>query len=273
MSEQEAISLSREGPVTIETLRKDLTDLGIEPGMTIIVHSSLSALGWVCGGAEAVIEALERTIRPYGTLVMPTHSGHLSDPAGWEHPAVPESWWEPIRRSMPSYDPEKTPTRGVGVIPELFRTFEDVVRSNHPQLSFAAWGEGSLDVTTGHTLDFSLGESSPLGRVYERDGWILLLGVGYEGNTSLHLAEATATYAKKKEIENSAPVTIDGHRRWKRFRDWEYSMEDFAEIGRDFEDSWAREIRIGMTGYAEARLIRQRPLVDFARNWMHRKRR
>jgi aminoglycoside 3-N-acetyltransferase len=97
-------------PITLSSLKDDFKSLGIREGSTLLVHSSLSSLGWVCGGAVAVIQALEDTLGDEGTLVMPTLSANLSDPSIWQHPTVPESWWETIRRELPAYDPDLTPT-------------------------------------------------------------------------------------------------------------------------------------------------------------------
>jgi aminoglycoside 3-N-acetyltransferase len=101
-------------PRTKDTLKEDLRRLGITPGMTIIVHSSLSSLGWVNGGSVAVVQALIETVTEEGTIVMPSQSVDLSDPSEWGNPAVPREWWETIRETMPAYDPAYTPTSGMG---------------------------------------------------------------------------------------------------------------------------------------------------------------
>lgn len=165
MSESDAIERSVDGPITHDRIVRDLKAIGVVPGTTVLVHTSLSSLGWVSGGPVSVIGALEEVVRPFGVLVMPTHSGDVSDPSGWQNPPVPASWREEILRSMPPYDPEFTPTRGMGVVSELFRTQATVLRSTHPHLSFAAWGEEALSVVADHSLQYGLGEDSPLARI------------------------------------------------------------------------------------------------------------
>lgn len=272
MSEEEVIHQSST-PVTIDSLVRDLSALGVTAGMTVLVHSSLSSLGWVNGGAPAVVLAIEEVVRSYGTIVMPTHSGDLSDPSGWQNPPVPEAWWEEIRRSMPAYDPELTPTRGMGRIPECFRNQKEVLRSGHPAVSFAAWGEHSVDLLSDHSLDFGLGERSPLARIYDAGGWVLFLGTGHNVNTSLHLAEVRADYPSKQEVPCSAPVGVEGHRRWKSYREINYDSSDFPDIGRSFEAHFKQQVRIGKVGNAECRLFPQRLCVDYGVSWIERKRR
>jgi aminoglycoside 3-N-acetyltransferase len=263
----------KKGPITVRSLAGDLRELGVRPGMLLLVHCSLRSLGWVCGGALAVIQALQRSLRSYGTLVMPAHSGNLSDPVQWRHPSVPRGWLEEIRASMLPYDPSLTPTRGLSAVAELFRTLPDVVRSRHPHMSFAAWGAEAITVATDHGLDFGLGEDSPLARIYELDGWVLLLGVDHSVNTSLHLAEYRASYPGKQEVASGAPLLVGGHRRWKKFSDINISSADFARLGQDFTRRHSSLVRSGRVGLARAQLFPQRACVDFAVRWMERHRR
>lgn len=132
MSEQTVIENTKT-PNTISTLVRDFHNLGIKPGMTLLVHSSLSSIGWVCGGAVSVIQALEEVLTDEGTLVMPAHSCSLSDPSHWQFPPVPEFWWQTIKDEMPVFDKDLTPTQGMGAIAETFRKQSGVVRSSHPQ--------------------------------------------------------------------------------------------------------------------------------------------
>lgn len=98
-----------QGPLsTHSTLVNDFHACGIRPGSTLLLHSSLKSIGWVCGGPEAVIQALLDVLGPEGTLVVPMHSGDNSEPSRWESPAAPKDWWQAIRESMPAYDPAVT---------------------------------------------------------------------------------------------------------------------------------------------------------------------
>jgi aminoglycoside 3-N-acetyltransferase len=271
MREQEIIHRTAGQPATVDSLLADLAHLGVRSGMNLLVHSSLSALGWVCGGPVAVILALEHLLGPQGTLVMPTHSSDLSDPAIWRNPPVPPEWWDIIRQTMPVYEPHLTPTRAMGVIPETFRKQPDVMRSAHPQMSFAARGPQAALITAQHGLDFGLGAGSPLARLYDLAGWVLLLGVGHGNNTSLHLAEYWADFPGKKFTKSGAPMRVNGRQRWVEFQDLEWDDSDFEQIGENFAQQTG-QIYSGQIAGATALLMPQRSLVDHAVKWMEQNR-
>lgn len=260
-----------EKPATVASLVADLRALGIEEGMLLLVHSSLSSLGWVCGGAVAVVLALQEVLGARGTLVMPAHTGELSDPRAWENPPVPYAWWETIREAMPAYDAQMTPTSLMGAIVEAFRGQDGTERSGHPQLSFCARGPLAKEVLAGHALDFGLGEESPLARLYDLRGQVLLLGVGHANNTSLHLAEYRADYRDKRVVRNGAPIKEGGQRRWVEFEDVDIDSGDFERLGADFEAEGLAQT--GCVAQGPARFMPQPVLVDYAQRWIEENRR
>src|SRR3954452_14019752 len=111
---------------------------------------------------------------------------------------------------MPGFDPQITPSHGVGVLP-------GALRSAHPQTSFAAIGPHAEAITAGHVLESGLGEGSPLARLYELDAEVLLLGGGHASNTSLHLAEYRV--AEPRHRRTVPPVTTPAGRRWVTYDD------------------------------------------------------
>jgi len=260
-------------PITRASLVADLRALGVAPGATLLVHAALSRVGWVFGGTQAVIGALLEALGPEGTLMMPTHSTDLTEPSRWQAPPVPESWQQAIRDGLPPYDAARTPTRQMGALAETFRRWPGVRRSGHPYGSFAALGPRTDALLDGHAPGCAFGEASPLGALYRAHGQVLLLGVGHGNDTSLHLAEYRAHWPSKAEHEEGSPMVVDGERRWVTYRELRHDDEDFETLGAAWEARAGEALRVGPVGRAEARLIDQRALVDFATAWMNEHRR
>lgn len=265
--------------ITHSSLVHDLQRLGVEEGMHLLVHCAFGQLGqWVCGDALALIEALQATLGETGTLMMPTHTAQVSEPSLWINPPVPEAWWPIIREQMPLFDTRSTPTLGMGLLAETFRTQPGVLRSDHPLVSFAARGAQAAYLLQNHSLSHSMGPESPLGRFYALGGQVLLIGVGYDVCTSFHLAEHFMPPPLPMKREG-APLRVNGHRQWVFYDDLIYNEEPFAELGEAFED-WVKEcppadgaqravlFRRGLIAAAESRLFSQAVAVDFAKGWL-----
>lgn len=252
-------------PVTAAALAADIRALGVRAGATVLVHSSLSKLGWIAGGAQAVVGALLDVAGSDGTIVVPTHSSDLSDPARWEQPPVPESWWPVIRAETPAFDPAITPTRMMGAIVEAFRHADGVLRSSHPRHSFAARGPHAALITAEHDLTDSFGERTPLARCYDLDAQVLLLGVGHANNTSLHLAETRADYTRSRVTQGS-PMLVAGRRAWVAYEEVDTDDSDFEKIGIAFAQTGAQTE--GPAGAGVGKCMSQRAIVDFAAAWM-----
>jgi aminoglycoside 3-N-acetyltransferase len=268
-SEKDVIA-STQQPNTITTLKSDFKALGVKPGLVIIMHSSLSKIGWTVGGSVAVIEAILQILTPEGTLIMPTFSGDNSDPSYWENPPVPEDWWDIIRNEMPAYHPKITPTRGMGAVVDTFRNWPNVIRSNHPISSFAVWGKYAEYITNNHKLLADLGENSPLARIYDLGGLILLVGVTHENNTSLHLAEFRTDFTNKRKRITGSAIYVKNKRQWIEWEELDINSDDFEQLGLDFESKI--NYIPGKVGLAEARLLSQKEMVDFAGEWFKKNR-
>ena len=162
--------------VTRAQLAAGLRELGLAEGDSLIIHSSLSSMGHMEGGAEAVIEALLEAIGPRGNLMLPAFN--YSAP-------VPE----------PYFDPATTPAR-TGAIPEAGRKRPGAVRSLHPSHSVAVIGPQAVELTRDHLSVRAFGIGSPIDRLAQMGGKVLLLGVGHTSHSLIHVAEEYAGVPK-----------------------------------------------------------------------------
>src|SRR5688572_4860996 len=103
-------------PATRESLAADLAGLGLRPGATLLLHSSLRSLGFVCGGPASVVRALLDVLTPAGTLVVPAQTPQNRDPARWSDPPVPAHWLPTLRAHLPAFDPAVQDCRAMGLI-------------------------------------------------------------------------------------------------------------------------------------------------------------
>jgi aminoglycoside 3-N-acetyltransferase len=250
---------------TPKTITRDLKALGISRGDVLIVHSSLTSIGWVAGGAGAVVDALLDAVGTNGTITMPAHSGDWGDPAGWENPPVPSDWWDEILSERPVFDPYATPLREMGAVAENLLLRRETLRSSHPLHSHMANGLHAAKVVASHPLEDSFGDFSPLGRLYDLGAIVLLLGVGHGQNTSLHLGESRAHWPGKQQVEYKSKVFGSDGARSVAWMGIDFDTDDFEVLGQHLEQKC--EIQVAKVGQAVARMADMRSLVDAATIW------
>ncbi|KGP90599.1 aminoglycoside 3-N-acetyltransferase [Pontibacillus chungwhensis BH030062] len=262
--------MNNEKLITKKEMMHDLRKLGVRNGMTVIVHSSLKSIGRVIGGPVSVILALQDTVGTEGNIVMPTQSEQLCDPMEYES-GYTEEEIKIIRDHMPIYYPDLTPTAFMGFIPETFRKQQNVYRSSHPHTSFSAWGKKAKYITDHHNLDFALNENSPLGRIYDLNGYILLLGAPTDSNTSLHLAEYRQENTFIGEKIWDVKVEKGNKEEWTTYKDINNESDDFDKIFTDFRNETNYVVE-GSVGEAKSYFIPMKEMVDFAVKWMNKNR-
>lgn len=215
-----------------------LRTLGIQAGGVLLVHTSFRAVQPVEGGPLGLIEALRDALGPEGTLVMPSWSGSDDEP----------------------FDPATTPASpSLGVVADAFWRLPGVVRSDHVNACAAAGPQAARITADPLPLPPHIPES-PVGRVHDLDGQVLLLGVGHDADTTLHLAELLAgvPYRVPRHctvLRDGRPVRID------------YEENDHCCARFAFADEWLRDRGLqseGRVGHAQARLARARDVVAVA---------
>ncbi|CAM3190866.1 AAC(3) family N-acetyltransferase [Filibacter tadaridae] len=253
-----------------KTVINQLHNLGIKAGDNLIVHSSLKSMGWIAGGAQAVVEALMEAVTTEGTIVMPAQSPDNSEPSYWMVPPVPEDWYEPIRQSFPAYDPHLTHLREMGKIADCFHRHPSTIRSNHPAHSFMAWGKHAKDWMSEHPLEDSFGTRSPLGKMMDTDVKIVMIGVGYDSCTALHLAEYLAP-GLTTSPQGSA-IMQNGQRVWATYDMADVDSDIFPEIGMDFEKSNPTAATCNPIGQADCKVVSMQDLLVFGTEWIEKSR-
>jgi aminoglycoside 3-N-acetyltransferase len=220
-------------------LTRQLRKLGVRPGEVLLVHMSYRAVRPVDGGPAGVIEALRGAVGSEGTIVMP-------------------SWGDDDE--IP-FDPARTPVAAdLGVTAELFRRRPGVRRSDHP-FAFAALGPHAATVTADPFPRPPHAAASPVGRVYDLEGRVLLLGVGHDADTTVHLAESMA--GVPYQVPKHCTVLEAGRAVRVEYTENDHCCQRFALV-----DEWLRARglqREGPVGHAGARLADSRDIVAVVR--------
>lgn len=249
--------------LTQSELNIQIKALGMKSGDTVCLHSSLSSLGYILGGAQTVIRALLEILGEQGTLVMPAFSPHVSDPQLWSDKHIGENDLEKARKEVPCFDIRTTPTT-MGVIPEVFRNWPRTIRSEHPQVSVCANGRLAEYIISPHEMEWGEGKGSPFERLYELDAKVLALGVGFNRITLLHYAESLVPQGRRKQ--RKIPMKVNDFRSWQLVNDVGDDLDThFPIIGERFvlDDMVTSKI----IGNAHCSYMSSKELVDYAVNY------
>lgn len=153
-----------------QQLKGQLESMGLKGDETILIHSSMKAIGAVDGGADTVLDAWMEYFKD-GLLLLPTHT------------------WKTVNADNPVYNPQTTPSC-VGLLTNMFMKREGVIRSLHPTHSMAGYGKNAAEYLAGE--EYNNTPCTPGGcydRLKDAGGKVLLVGVGHERNTYIHSVE------------------------------------------------------------------------------------
>lgn len=259
--------------ITRSSIISDLLSLGVAPGDVIMLHASVKSIGWVVGGPDTVLQAFVDALTPKGTLVMMVS---LEDPP-YHLPEWTAEKQQAYLDEYPPFDPATSRAdRRYGILTEYLRTRPGAQRSGHPEGSFAAVGHLAKWITDAHPLNYGYGAGSPLAKLCEAKGKVLMLGAPFSTITLLHYAEYLANIPNKRVVHYKMPVMQQGKRVWVELEEYDTSRgiidwkgEDyFSIIGREYLSSGRGAS--GTVGLAQSYLFDANDLVKFGVEWMER---
>ncbi len=252
---------------TMNILTEQLQDLGLTHGDTIMLHASMRAIGKETR-AEDIIQAVLDIIGSTGTLMMYIGCEPEFEAIG-RGKLTPEQELE-LLQNCPAFDPSSSRARkDYGIVAEIFRQWPGVVVSGNPGARIAALGSKAEWIVADHPLNYGYGVGSPLARLCEAQGKVLLLGSDLDQVTLLHYAEHIAPIANKRIVDFKVPLNINGERTWIDVEEYDTSIGIRRWPNRFFATILAKylkehEIQLRKVGHAESYLIDAQSLMGFA---------
>ena len=273
--------MSEEFAITGKQLILDMRKLGLVEGQTVMVHASMKSLGPVVGGPQTILDSLLEVLTPNGTLMM--LAGWADNPYdyfGVSFQEKIEDWTEEKRQEFyeksPAFDRDhsRADTRKMGILAEYLRTYPGAIRSRHP-LGYVAVGRLAHYVLKDQRWQYREGVGSPLEKLCQVEGKVLLLGAPTGTVTLLHHSENLANIANKKNIRYKMPLYQEGERVWKDFEEYDF-MNGIAPWPEDYfkviVDNYIGEGlgKQGTVGQAECHLFDAKDLLHYGVAWMER---
>ncbi len=218
--------------LTKEDFKTALVRLGVKKGMLLYVSASMESFRCVVGGSQAVIESLMELVGYDGTIVMAAPTRYLCDPL--EIGNIPRDRIDEARKQTLPFNKKLSVPVGVGEVAVQFMRNEAVLRSNHPMVSFLAWGKYAKLIVEKHPLHFGMNQDSPLGKIKEYNGYVVTLGVDYDQCEIFHLAQYVTMKSPIRIY--SCPIEKSGAVSWIQLLDLELTVKGYQDIGQTMEE-------------------------------------
>lgn len=245
---------------TKDDAKRQLHSLGLQKGMLVLVDAKIDNLGYIASGAQVLIEALMDVVGYEGTIVMPTFTLDFVDPACRYDMKIDRESWKYIREDALPFSKKLTAPQHCDEIVSQFLRNDGIARSYHPLYSFAAWGKYAKLICDRQPLHFGLSMDSPLGKLFELNAFVLLLGCDYQDSTIFHLARYSG---KQLPIRvTCSPVQQGGHVKWKDMLDLEFDNSGYNAIGEVMEER--KTVKTSYLGAGRCRFFNAREAVNIA---------
>jgi aminoglycoside 3-N-acetyltransferase len=258
--------------VTKSKYERDLRELGVASGQTVMLHASVKAVGWVVGGPDVVIQALLDILGDGGTLMMYV---------GWEDSLYDLAKWPKGRQQAyleecPPFNPATSRAfRKWSILTEYLRTWPSACRSSNPEASCAAVGAKARWMTENHPLQYGYGLGSPLSKLCEARGKVLLLGAPFTAITLLHHAEHKANVPNRRIVHYKMPILRNGQKVWEEIEEFD-TCGGILPGAEDYFKTIPTEYlphakgRVGKVGEAQSYLFDAADFVKFAIKWLEK---
>jgi aminoglycoside 3-N-acetyltransferase len=257
--------------VTRSGLREDVRRMGVSGGDTIMIHAAMSEVGPLLNGPDAFIGAIFDILGPEGTLIAYTdwdsvHTDLLDD----DGRVLPE--W---REHVPGFDPANSrAVRMNGILAEFIRTTPGARRSGNPGASVAALGARAEWITENHALDYGYGPSSPLARLVEANGKVLMVGAPWDTMTLIHHADHLAQLPDKRTLRYEVPFAGANGTTWRLIAEYDTSEPVVNGLPENYIEQIVTAYvqngggQHGMIGKAASLLVEAKPMLSFAVDWL-----